>query len=238
MNQDANETRPDGEGPMASDSGSETTSPASAEGTRPGKRAMTPVYLALRDGLRRFVARRVRPEHVDDLVQDILLRMHERAGDLHDEARLPGWAFRIAQSVVADHHRRKRPEIASADAAEHEADDAEADADGNVNEIVAGWLRPMLALLPAEYEQAVELVDVEGLSQRAYAERAGLSISGAKSRVQRGRRMLEEVVRACCDLETDARGNVIGYQRRACGCGDTNERGDANGDRGGCAAGR
>lgn len=174
--------------------------------------SVTPVYLALRDGIRRFVSRRVRPEHVDDLVQDILLRMHERAGDLHDEARLPGWAFRIAQSVVADHHRRKRPEIAG------EADVIESEDEGNVNEIVAGWLRPMLALLPAEYEEAVELVDVQGLSQREYAERAGLSISGAKSRVQRGRRMLEEVVRACCDLETDVRGNVIGYERRNCSC--------------------
>jgi RNA polymerase sigma-70 factor (ECF subfamily) len=181
--------------------------------TETTRRAVTPVYLALRDGIRRFVARRVRPEHVDDLVQDILLRMHERAGDLHDEARLPGWAFRIAQSVVADHHRRKRPEVPGDDVEPPGEND-----EGNVNEVVAGWLRPMLALLPAEYEEAVELVDVQGMSQKAYAERAGLSLSGAKSRVQRGRRMLEEVVRACCDLEVDARGNVIDYERRACGC--------------------
>jgi RNA polymerase sigma-70 factor (ECF subfamily) len=235
MNQDANDVER-GDEALAEDVGA-SGRPAYAERPRTGGHAMTPVYLALRDGLRRFVARRVRPEHVDDLVQDILLRMHERAGELHDEARLPGWAFRIAQSVVVDHHRRKRPEIAGADP-EREADDGESDAAsdrGNVNEIVAGWLRPMLALLPDEYEQAVELVDVEGLSQREYAERAGLSISGAKSRVQRGRRMLEEVVRACCDLELDARGNVIGYERRNCGCAPA---GDTSGDGGSCAPGR
>lgn len=181
--------------------------------------AVTPVYLALRDGIRRFIARRVRPEHVDDVVQDVLLRMHERAGDLHDEARLPGWAFRVAQSVVADHHRRRRHEAAAGEHDELDEPAAEQEAEGNVNEIVAGWLRPMLALLPTEYEEAVELVDVQGLSQRAYAERAGLSVSGAKSRVQRGRRMLEEVVRACCDLELDARGNVIGYEPRIPRCG-------------------
>jgi RNA polymerase sigma-70 factor (ECF subfamily) len=236
MNQDANDVER-GDEPVVENDGA-SGGPTPAERPRTGGHSMTPVYLALRDGLRRFVARRVRPEHVDDLVQDILLRMHERAGDLHDEARLPGWAFRIAQSVVADHHRRKRPEIPGTGDADHEDHDAEADDEGNVNEIVAGWLRPMLALLPDEYEQAVELVDVEGLSQRAYAERAGLSISGAKSRVQRGRRMLEEVVRACCDLETDTRGNVIGYERRNCGCGDTNTRGDTNGDGGGCAPAR
>lgn len=175
--------------------------------------AAAPVVLALKDALRRFVGRRVRPEHVDDLVQDILLRMHEHAGDLRDAERLPGWAFRIAQTVVADHHRKKRLEV------HQEVDAPEEREEGNVNEVVAGWLRPMLALLPAEYEEAVELVDVEGLTQKEYAERTGLSLSGAKSRVQRGRRMLEDVVRACCDLETDARGNVIGYEARNCRCG-------------------
>ncbi len=178
-------------------------------------RAVTPVSVALRDGLRRFVARRVRPEHVDDLVQDILLRMHEHAGELRDEARLGGWAFRIAARVIADHHRAKKVVVGSS----HEAAEVAEPADEkNLNEVVAGWLPPMLALLPDEYAQAVELVDVQGMSQKDYAEHVGLSLSGAKSRVQRGRRMLEEVVRACCDIEVDARGNVIGYQPRACAC--------------------
>lgn len=185
--------------------------------TPPVAHAVTPVYLAFRDGIRRYVSRRVRPEHVDDLVQDVLLRIHERAAELHDEARLPGWVFKIAQSVVVDHHRRRRPDLApveDADSAEPPAEEGE-----NVNEVVATWLRPMLALLPDEYAEAVELVDVQGLSQKEYAVRAGLSLSGAKSRVQRGRRMLEEVVRGCCDLELDARGNVIAYERRNCGDG-------------------
>ncbi len=178
-------------------------------------RAATPVYLSLRDSLRSFVARRVAPDHVDDLVQDILLRMHEHAGELRDEARLPGWAFRIARSVVVDHHRKRRPEVELSETDEPTDESASA---GNVNEVVAGWLRPMLFLLPDEYAKALEQVDVEGVSQREYAARAGLSISGAKSRVQRGRRMLEELVRACCDIELDVHGNVIGYQRRHCQC--------------------
>ncbi len=175
---------------------------------------MAEAYLALRDRLRRFVARRAPAEHVDDLVQDIVLRMQEHASELRDETRLPAWAFRIAQSVVADHYRPRSVPTEG----EGLADPAvEASDEANLNEVVAGWLRPMVALLPAEYREAVELVDFEGLAQREYAERAGLSISGAKSRVQRGRRMLEELVRACCDIELDARGNVIGYQRRHCG---------------------
>jgi RNA polymerase sigma-70 factor (ECF subfamily) len=177
--------------------------------------AMAPVSVALRVGLRRFVARKVRPAQVDDLVQDILLRMHERAGELRDETRLAGWAFRIAQRVVADHHRATRPERALTEVDEAVIDPSET---GNQNAFMAEWLGPMVALLPDEYAEALQLVDVEGMSQREFATRMGLSVSGAKSRVQRGRRMLEELLRACCDLELDALGNVIGYRGRTCGC--------------------
>ncbi len=179
-----------------------------------GGRAALPVSRALRDGLRRYAAKRVRPENVDDVVQDILLRMHERAAELREEEKLAGWAFRIAKSVVTDHHRRagSLPKLGTPDelaCAGHDPPD-----DGNENEVVAGWLLPLVALLPDEYAEALEVCDLGGVEQRVYAERKGLSISGAKSRVQRGRRMVEELVRACCDLEQDVRGNVIGVTRR------------------------
>lgn len=183
-------------------------------------RAIAPAYLSLREGMRRFVSARVHRDQVEDVVQDILLRMHEHAGELRDDTRLGGWAFRIVRSVVADHHRARQialplsPSDAPEDAAAVDDDDTN---ESNVNEIVARWLHPMLELLPSEYGQAVELVDVQGKNLRELAEHAGLSLSGAKSRVQRGRRLLKEIVKMCCDLELDARGNVIAYTRRLCG---------------------
>jgi len=178
-----------------------------------------PAHVALRDGIRRFVGRRVPRDQVDDLVQDVFLRMHERAADLRDEERVAGWAFRIARSVVVDHKRRERPTESLV--VEPPAPDDERE-DDNINGLVAQWLRPMLPLLPTEYADALEQVELRGLSQREYAAHAGLSLSGAKSRVQRARAMLEGVVRACCDIEQDARGNVIGYVRKrdGVGCGN------------------
>lgn len=180
----------------------------------PKRDPVAPAHRALRDGLRRFVARRVRPDQVDDLMQDIVLRMQEHAGELRDEERVAGWAFRIAQSVVADHYRLKRALVSIDDASEPPEEPAD---EPNLNEVAASWLRPMLVFLPAEYAEALERVELQGISQRDYAAEAGLSISGAKSRVQRARSMLEGVVRACCDLELDARGNVIGYTRKCDG---------------------
>jgi RNA polymerase sigma-70 factor (ECF subfamily) len=165
--------------------------------------------MALRDGLRQFVRKRARPDDVDDLVQEVFVRMQAHATELRDEGRLAAWAFRIARNVLVDHARKKKLVLEPALDLPVEPDDA-----SNFNEVVAGWLRPMLALLPDEYADALELVELEGMTQQELAERTGLSLSGAKSRVQRARRMLEGIVRVCCDLEQDRRGNVIGWERR------------------------
>jgi RNA polymerase sigma-70 factor (ECF subfamily) len=168
------------------------------------------IYRDLGADLRRYVARRV-PEAVDDVVQEIFLRIHERIGELREADRLAAWVFRIARSVVVDHVRRKKPvgEPDEALAADEE--------EPNLNETVASWLPGMLANLPEDYREAVALCEVEGLSQQAIADRLGLSLSGAKSRVQRGRRLLEARLLDCCHLERDLRGNVLAYEpRRPC----------------------
>lgn len=168
------------------------------------------IYRELGDDLRRYVARRV-PEAADDVVQEIFLRIHERIGELRDADRLAAWVFRIARSVVVDHVRRKKP-VGEPD--ESLAIDAGED---NVNELVASWLPRMLESMPEPYREALVLCEIEGLSQQELADRLGLSLSGAKSRVQRGRRLLEETLLDCCHLERDTRGNVLAYEpRRSC----------------------
>jgi RNA polymerase sigma-70 factor, ECF subfamily len=170
-------------------------------------------YLALRTDVKRFVARRVGPDVVDDLAQEIFLRMHEHATELRDAARVAPWLFRIARSVVVDHLRKRRIH-APLDAAEEPATE---EPESNFNSEMAAWFRPMIEMLPEEYRTALVLTEIEGITQRELADRAGLSLSGAKSRVQRGKQMLEGIVRACCDFEVDTRGNFVACSPRSGG---------------------
>jgi RNA polymerase sigma-70 factor, ECF subfamily len=73
-----------------------------------------------------------------------------------------------------------------------------------------GWLDGMIQTLPDGYRQAVQMAEVEYRSQQEVAGRLGLSLSGAKSRIQRGRAMLKDVLQRCCSFELDARGQVMG----------------------------
>lgn len=169
-------------------------------------------FVALRGDVERFVARRVPPDAVDDLTQEIFLKMHTHAAELRDGDRVAPWLFRIARNAVVDHLRRRRIH-ASLDAVNEPV--AEEASEQNFNAELAAWLGPTLDLLPEAYRDALVLTEIEGLTQRELAERTGLSLSGAKSRVQRAKQLLEGIVRACCDLEVDARGNIVACSPRA-----------------------
>ena len=72
----------------------------------------------------------------------------------------------------------------------------------------------MIERMPDHYRQALMLSDIQGLRQRDLARREGLSLSGAKSRVQRGREMLKGMLLNCCRFEFDKNGNPIDYEPR------------------------
>lgn len=175
-------------------------------------------YLELREDVRRFVARRAPADVVDDLCQEIFVRMQENAAALRDVDRIAPWAFRIARSVVTDHLRRRKIAVTLDDIEEPAA---EAPEPKNFNAELARSFRAMLTVLPPEYAEALELTEMQGLTQAELAARMNLSLSGAKSRVQRGGKLLEGVVRACCDFDLDARGNVLSCApRKGGGCKD------------------
>ncbi len=162
----------------------------------------------LAEAVQAFVARRVRGVHdAEDVAQDALLRLYRSADSLRDEQALQAWMYRIAENAVTDHYRRSghRPEpIAPDDVAQFPSTDA-VDEPSPAAELAA-CLAPLLARLPEDYRTALELTDLGPLTQEQAATELGLSPSGMKSRVQRGRRMLRTEVGRCCRVELDARG--------------------------------
>ncbi len=189
----------------------------------------------LHGNLRAFIARRVQNQaDVDDLVQRVLLQIVTRLDTLRDAARLHAWVYRTARNVIVDYYRAagSRRELAAGDAMDVEAADAVASAsvdddDGAALRELAGCLAPMLSQLSPAYQEAIRIVDLEGATQLEAAQRAGVSLSGMKSRVQRGRQQLRAVLEACCRIDLDRRGGVSAYVARhpdACGCGGCGKR--------------
>lgn len=172
------------------------------------------VWQAFSDDLRKFIARRIAErDDVEDILQDTFVKVHAHLAELQDSERVAGWVYQIARNAIADHYRRQRPVSAWPDEEEEAALVAEVE-EGGVEQEVVGWLKPMTMLLPEKYRQALWMTEFEGLTQAEMAARLGLSVSGAKSRVQRGRAMLKEQILDCCLIEFDRQGGIAGYRRR------------------------
>jgi len=172
------------------------------------------------DRLRRFIAARVRNAHdVDDLLQEVFARIHAGLGGLESPEAMESWLFQVTRRAVVDHYRRS---TSSTSPVELRFEPADAPTPPEVAAEVASWLAPMMELLDEADREALRLTDLEGLSQKALAARLGLSLTGARSRVQRARRRLKDLLTECCEIERDRRGNTIAYTPKncsSCGCG-------------------
>lgn len=163
-----------------------------------------------------FLRRHVRnAADAEDLRQQVFLNIHRRLADGQPPSHARGWVYQIARNAIVDHRRRQgaRPDAAiDAGAAVARAAVAVEEADGRLVDDVARCLLSMLERLPEPYRSAVRWADVEGVPQAVGAERAGVSVSGMKARVQRGRAKLRETFAECCRVEFDRRRNPIRHE--------------------------
>ncbi len=163
--------------------------------------------------LKSFVYRRVKDKALaEDIVQDVLVKVHTRLGQLKDSEKLTGWIYQITRNAITDYFRAKSKTI--------ELTDLDWESDRQVlNHCVASCLGDMLVTLPGKYREALELAEIENLSQTDLAGRLNISYSGAKSRVQRARQMLKEKMEEAYLIKTDTYGNVIVCENRVpCNC--------------------
>ena len=164
--------------------------------------------------LHQFIRRRVSDPHsAEDILQDVFLKIHTRIDTLHQHDRIAAWIYRIARNAIADHYRAQRP---TTDLPETLALPDDRTEDDLMRELLP-CVAAMVAALPDAYREALRLTEYEGLSQKEFSERLGISFSGAKSRVQRARAKIKAQLLDCCHFELDHAGRIIDYQPH-CAC--------------------
>lgn len=195
-----------------------TTHAAQAHGRTGDGIAVEEAWEEFSGELRKFIGRRVsRPQDADDILQLVALRLTQNAEVDRDRRTLLGWLYAVTRNAITDHYRSAvhRRELATDDVPEQSTVDLsdEEDAERALAGL-ASCVRPLMKLLPEDQAAAVDIVDLHGVSQGEAARRAGISVSGMKSRVQRGRRALQDVITACCEVSLDVRGAVQEFRPR------------------------
>lgn len=175
--------------------------------------AQTEVWNATHHKLKNFVFRLTRDREVAaDIVQDVFLKVHSKINQVKDSDKLVGWIYQVTRHTITDYYRKKSKSINLHDI-DWESEKV------SLNDCVTSCLSDMLTTLPAKYREALELTELNSLSQLELARVLNISYSGAKSRVQRARQMLKEKMDERYDIRLDRYGNVIVCENRTpCGC--------------------
>ncbi len=175
-------------------------------------RTSTPSWRRVEARLRPFVRSRVSTEaDADDVLQEVLMRMHRGLASLSDQEKLDAWMYAIARTSLVDHRRgrARHPLPAQGDAFEAPVEQPPADDDDAAMRDLVRVVGIFVAMLPSPYRETLVLTELEGRSHREAAEMLGVGVGAVKSRVHRGRKMLRAALEDCCRIELDARGRVI-----------------------------
>lgn len=187
------------------------------------------LWQGMHDGLLAFIAKRVSDQsQAEDVLQEVFVRVHRQLGNVNDPRRIVSWIYQITRNAIIDYYRKpgRRHEIPAGLPTDIVAFGGESsvlerlarEEAGDPGSELAGCLHPMIERLSQDYRDAITLVEIDGLTQQAAAKQMGISLSGMKSRVQRGRKQLKHMLDQCCVIQLDRRGGVAEYEVREDGC--------------------
>ena len=144
----------------------------------------------------------------EDLLQDVFIKAMRQGERFCAIVNARAWLYEVTRNALADrlrlaHDTVELPADLSADTTEIAAVDS-----------LAACLPRVLSELSPEDREAITLCDLDRLPQEEYARRKGLSLPGAKSRVQRARKRLRERLTQSCQVRLDAAGQVCDFVPR------------------------
>jgi len=144
----------------------------------------------------------------EDLLHDVFLKAWAQGDKFCSVVNPRAWLFEVARNTLIDHGRRIRNEVALPD--DIPAIEPELLAvDG-----LASCLPRVLSELSVEDREAIQRCDLEGMPQAVFAELKGLSLPGAKSRIQRARQRLRARMSTACQVRLDEAGHVCCFVPR------------------------
>lgn len=198
--------------------------------------ALGELYKQLHDELEGFVLTRVPSKAAsEDILQNAFLKAHRAllAGEVPEHPR--AYLYQIVRNLLIDAGRshKRSSQLKDAFSVESQAQDENVigaplteEEENLISARVARALPLFLAQVKEPYRSALQLTEIEGLSQAEAAEREGVSVSCMKARVRRGRLLVKDALLSCCAFEQDRRGRIVECHPRqgagpsgpACGC--------------------
>ena len=142
----------------------------------------------------------------DDLLQAVFLKALQQGERFCAQDNPRAWLFRVARHALIDRYRLSREQVPLPDDLRSPEDEPTPTVDA-----LCQCLPRVLSELSAADRVAIELCDIQGQPQQRLAEHLGLSLSGAKSRLQRARLRLKARMESDCQVRYDEHGQVAAF---------------------------
>lgn len=153
-----------------------------------------------------FVYSKVKDVEISkDILQETFVKAHLNIDKLRDCSKLTSWIYQITRNVINDHFRNRKNFVQIEKIELAEVPDPSF-------QKLENCINSKIDKLPNVYKEAMVLTVFKNLKQTELADYLGISYSGAKSRVQRAKGKMKNLVADCENVETDDKGNIIGHQ--------------------------
>jgi len=165
------------------------------------------IWKEYRSALKAFLHAKISsPDEVDDILQEVLIKTHKNIHTVRDQDSIKSWLFQIAKRTVINFNR-KNSKIKVVALEDYWLSEEDTDA----QQCLSACIEPFIKALPSQTAGLLTAVELNGQSQKAYAEEHGTPYSTIKSRVQKGREQLRRLYEDCCQLTLDHCETVIDY---------------------------
>lgn len=153
-------------------------------------------------------------EDAEDIVQNVFIKVAGSVGDLNRKERLQSWIYAIARNSIIDYYRsnaNKKNLSIREDITESFTEEEYIDTTKGLD----CCLIDMVNQLPDEYRDIIIDVEMNGAKQKDLVDKYKLAYPSIRSRVQRGREKLKQLLLDCCNIQWDIRGNILDVQSKS-----------------------
>ena len=137
------------------------------------------------------------PATAEDILQAAYIKIMEHGGDIKQNESTVAWFYRILRNAITDHYRRA---AARTRAHESYADETPLGYELELEQTVCACVGDVMEALKFEYRNAIQRVDLDGMTVQAFADSEGTSTNNASVRLHRARIDLAKKLKAVCGM--------------------------------------
>lgn len=153
---------------------------------------VAPVFLEYRSILVKYISLKVQdPLEAEEVLSEVMLKIYNNCDKVSDIRNIEAWLITIAKNTITDYFRLRQRKVEF----KLELTDEE---QNEVLHALEACVPSLIDKLPKKYAIPLKAYELEGISQKELAIQLGMSESGLRSRVQRGRKKLKTLFQDYC----------------------------------------